>query len=242
MKILIQEYEPVAICLQETKCKLRSVPKISGYKTYFKNKRSNTVAHGGVAILVKEGFQADEVSLTTSLQAVAVKLFNPVEITICNICASGNEELVESDLVNLISQLGEDFIMLGDFNAHSPLWGGKRIETRGRLVEKIIDDANLCVLNTGESTHFSEANKSFSAIDLTLASTTVANVFGWEVSGDGMGSDHFPIVLKSGTLTNDKARKKWIIEKADWEKFRESLRFEDLKTIRPKMLKLLKGK
>lgn len=228
LKILIQDHDPIAICLQETKCKLRSSPKVNGFKSFFKNRASATIAHGGVGILVRDGFEAEEIRLNTDLQAIAVKLYNPSEFSLCNVYVSGGEELRERDVADLVTQLGENFIMLGDFNAHSPLWGGRSRNVRGRIIENVIDDYNLCIMNTGEDTHFSEASKTFSAIDLTLATSSVASLFNWEVEVDGMGSDHFPIKLKQGAGPNDKLRKKWNIEKADWVKFRESLRFEDL--------------
>ncbi|KAI5708059.1 hypothetical protein M8J77_015554 [Diaphorina citri] len=43
---------------------------------------------------------------------------------------------------------------LGDFNAHNPLWGSKKLDDRGKEVEKFYSShTDLFLLNTGEMTY-----------------------------------------------------------------------------------------
>ncbi len=72
------------------------------------------------------------------------------------------------DLVNLINQLPTPFLVVGDVNAHSPLWGSSRTCRRGAILESVIDTMNLAILNTGEPTHFAVATNSSTAIDVAL--------------------------------------------------------------------------
>lgn len=65
-----------------------------------------------------------------------------------------------------------------------------------------------------------------SAIDLTLATITLADKCEWEVLKDNViGSDHFPITIQVGmevTIEHEVKNERWILEKADWDKFREN--------------------
>ena len=53
-------------------------------------------------------------------------------------------------------QLPTPFLLLGDFNAHNPLWGNPDINTRDQLIEDFITNNCLYVLNNGDNTFFHE--------------------------------------------------------------------------------------
>lgn len=70
-------------------------------------------------------------------------------------------------------------------------------ETRLKETNTIsIDELNLIVLNDGSATHFSTAYQTFSAIDLTLISLSLAPLAKWKVLQDLHHSDHFPIICE----------------------------------------------
>ena len=228
LNMLVNNYSPLIINIQETKFNINFQPKYNHYIPYFKNHNSQTIAHGGVLTFVHETITSCEIPLVTSLQAVAVKVSYPFEHVICNIYLPGSQNITESDLVNLINQLGTTYIIQGDFNGHNPLWGSDHLDSRGKLFEKIINDYNLCLLNEGNPTHFSLQHRTFSCIDLTITSPSIAACFEWSVSDDLHGSDHFPIFLTLLSNCFDKSRRqKWLIKKADWSLFQESLFFHD---------------
>ena len=52
------------------------------------------------------------------------------------------------DLDDLVPQLPSPFILLGDFNGHSILWGSKDINDKGRIIENFIDNHGLCLYIT----------------------------------------------------------------------------------------------
>jgi hypothetical protein len=54
----------------------------------------------------------------------------------------------------LLQQLPEPFMVVGDYNAHSPLWGCSSTDVRGRIVEAILDQNNVCFLNDGSRLMF----------------------------------------------------------------------------------------
>ena len=88
-------------------------------------------------------------------------------------------------------------MILGDFNAHNPLWGSDNLTPKGMVLETFISQNDLCLYNDGSYTFLHSGNGTYSAIDLSIACPTLFDRFTWEVHDDCCGSDHFPIILKS---------------------------------------------
>ena len=115
--------------------------------------RRNRNAHGGgVAILAKTPLSASPVPLPLfqTIEAVAIKLTPPNQpplIFVSVYIPPGNISLAEIE--SLLSSIGENGIIGGDFNAHHPLW--ERIPSGNRcgnsLVHFLSESDNLC-LNT----------------------------------------------------------------------------------------------
>lgn len=124
---------------------------------------------------------------------------------------------------NIIQQLPTPYIIGGDLNAHNCLWGSSRVDTRGKIIEEIILENNLILLNTGANTFISSSTGNFSAIDLTLMSTTISNNYQWEVLDDCYSSDHYPILTRALVHSESKSKIIYNIKKADWELYREVL-------------------
>ncbi len=111
-------------------------------------------------------------------------------------------------------------MVLGDFNAHSHLWGGKDdSEVRGQNVEKVLDQHNLCLWNDDTPTFLSQANGSFTSIDLSMCSPSLFMDYTWMVEEDQYGSDHYPIVLSNHFHPPDERVPKWQFHKANWTEF-----------------------
>ena len=51
----------------------------------------------------------------------------------------------------MINSFSSRYLMLGDFNGHSHLWGDNQENERGKIVEKLIDRHNLILLNDSYS-------------------------------------------------------------------------------------------
>ena len=91
---------------------------------------------GGIALLIDNSYLFSEVHLNTPLQAVAASVTLSKAVTVCNIYIPPSVDIRLSDLEQLIQQLPAPFVLVGDFNAHSPLWGDVRQDSRGQMVEK----------------------------------------------------------------------------------------------------------
>ncbi|KFM68908.1 hypothetical protein X975_14817, partial [Stegodyphus mimosarum] len=134
---------------------------------------NNDHASGGVGLLISHNFPSSVFPLQTNLQAIAAQLNIHRLITICSLYLSPNENISQSDLDDLINQLPPPFILIGDLNGHNPLWGSADINSRGRQIEKMIDDHAICILNDGKNTYFHQPTKSFHALDLAIVSPSI---------------------------------------------------------------------
>ena len=66
----------------------------------------------------------------------------------------------------------------------------------------------------------------FSAIDLSICSSSILLDFFWSLDDDLNGSDHFPIYLKSVQNSPSAASPKWKVEEADWEKYSRDIKLD----------------
>ena len=101
-----------------------------------------------------------------------------------------------ADLYLLFQQVPRPFIVLCDFNSHSPLWRSDRCDSRGRLFEKVFNCLNLCVLNDGSSTYCHPAIGTKSMLDLSMADPSLYLDLTWTVMDDLHRNDLFPVLVQ----------------------------------------------
>ena len=218
--LLSQQYNPVAICLQETHIKDESRVSFKGYTAYNKLDTLHERASGGSSVLIRNDVIHSPVKLSTNLQAVAVKITLSFVFTVCSIYAPPNQYIDIKDLEHLLSQINEPVMILGDFNAHNPLWGSDHQTPKGRVIETFICQNELCLYNDGSHTFLHSGNGTYSAIDLSFASPTLFDRFSWEVHDDCCGSDHFPIILTAAVNGDQIKHQRWKFKQADWTTFK----------------------
>ena len=225
MEILAEQCKALVFAIQELKLGKDGTVYLRGFKSYLKIKEvlPNQKAHGGVGVLVSNKCQSHEIQLNTPLQAIAVsvKLFK--RITVCSfyVPPNANTGSFQKDLENLIEQLPKPFLILGDFNARSPLWYCEHTDARGEAIEKILYERDLYLLDQNKDTHYYKVNGQLktSHIDLSLCSTSLLLDFEWGLYDQPLDSDHFPVWLRSGRKRRPTTFPKWVFKKADWEKF-----------------------
>ena len=86
----------------------------------------------GEAVAIKKDITHKRLNIRTTIQLVAlvVYLIGKGKGTVCSIYLSPTDQVPEKDMVDLQEQLPAIMILLGDFNAHNPLWGSNKISTR----------------------------------------------------------------------------------------------------------------
>ena len=174
---------------------------------------------GGSSILIKKGIPHEALALHTNLQAVAAKITLHCTFTICSIYIPPRYELTQAELDRLVSQLPVPFLLLGDFNAHSSLWGCQNSNRFGNIVELILEHFDLCLLNDDSPTYLHPASGSMTAIDLSVCSPNIFMDFKWKVHRDQCGSDHFPIFIDIIKRMPEERVPNWQLHKANWDAF-----------------------
>ena len=162
------------------------------------------------------------VTFSPIIEGIAVEvLVDEKRLAVCNIYHA-DRRTDSRFFSDVLHQLPLTTILCGDFNSHNILWGGRKIDYKGRNLEDFIEDAGLVLLNDGSDTHVSPIS-GLSPIDLAFASPQIAAKCTWSVdSTTTIGSDHLPIfiqVKKSLNPTPDSPQRRWNFKKADWEKF-----------------------
>ena len=179
----------------------------------------------GVAVYILNTIPQYEIKLRTSLQAVACHVnVTGHRFAICSLYQLPSQNITESELNEIIDQLGTDFIVRADMNAKHPLWGSPLTDRRGRLISEVISNYYLHVLNDGTGTRLDTFTGNVSHIDLSICTSNLANIFGWKVHADNRCSDHYPIdvylsfrpFLRRISHNN---RPRWSVQRANWVGF-----------------------
>ncbi|GFT03575.1 probable RNA-directed DNA polymerase from transposon X-element [Trichonephila clavipes] len=220
LKSIISTYQPACVALQETFLKSTMTVQVRGYNCVRRDVDGDTSPTGGVCLFTSNLFPSNVVTLHTSLQAVAVRIHVHSLVTVCCVYLPPNDVVPQVDLNHLVSQLPAPFILLGDFNGHSPLWGHDVTNSRGRQIEQLISDHCLCLLNNDEKTYFHAPTRTFHSLDLAICSPTLLPMLNFEVANDLHNSDHFPLLVSHVNGAGTRFRPPtYHFHRADWDKF-----------------------
>ena len=229
---LIEDYEPTVIAIQETFLANNFSIPIKEYTPYCKQGSFNRRFHGGVATYVHNSLVQEPIEITSDIEVVGTKitLQNNKHLNLLNIYAPGSRNICRTDLENILDQVDEPIMFLGDFNAHHTSWGNTRCDSRGNFMETFMRDRNLNLLNDGQPTHISGT-----AIDLSIISPALNSDIYWNVIESPFNSDHFPIVISFSqeNPTNSLSKEKYNHWKGNWTSFKTDPIWQNLPEIHP---------
>ena len=128
--------------------------------------------------------------------SISVKLNNNTNINIISVYLPKGPIDDNSDWLKSSAFSNGKWLVLGDFNAHSPLWDSQcKLVSNNRFMENVID-SHLSILNDGSLTRVPDiSHHKPSAIDLSFASPNLYLVTNWRVDDNNIGSDHMPIII-----------------------------------------------
>ena len=126
------------------------------------------------------------------------------------------------ELSNLIEQLPRPFVIMGDFNSHNEIWWSKKTNKKGKVIESLLNQHQLCMYNNKSNTYLHPATGTYSAIDPSICDPSLFLDYNWKVHDDTCGSDHFPILLKNTTDELSKRTPSWNLGKGNWDGFKTS--------------------
>ena len=201
-------------------------------KTKFNITGYTTVRHdrslgnkGGLAILIRNGINYTEVitiqSIDMEYMEVKLKTDNGF-VTVSNCYNPPGRDIESTDLEIIFRNPGNKLIV-GDFNAKSPLWGSPVRNAIGSQIESILYETDLVVLNGGQATRQNYDGNMFH-LDTSFASPNLAAKSTWSVLNNCMGSDHLPIIITIGEDINSQCDEatRFRMNTADWTLFKQA--------------------
>lgn len=211
------------IAIQETMINKLYNPNINynvaGYN-FYNNVDMNM--HRGTGIYIKNNILSRQIKIKTDLDCTAIEIdIGRETLTLLSIYLQCNVKIKLGKLQGILNQIKEPYLVVGDLNAYNTIWGSRYTNKRGETISKLIEDNRLSVFNNSSYTFFSVPHKTYTAIDVTLGSQCLDNKIHWQVGNSTEFSDHYPIYIdihintRYVNLHNDK----WIIKKANWEKY-----------------------
>ena len=214
---------PSFVCLQELKIAdtNRNMGIGSNYITYTKLPNPVNPPRGGVMIAVENSIPHREILINTQIQAVAVEVYEGKLKSICSIYLPPGEDPALQDLQHLLSRLPRPTLIVGDFNAHNPLWHDQRTDPRGRMIEEFARYGDLAFLDQDSPTFYRLSDQITSHIDLALIDSSCALDYDWMTDEQLHGSDHYPIFITPDRPAAQDVVERWNLGKADWEKYEE---------------------
>ena len=216
-KLLSDENIKVAL-IQETMLKGKDIS-IPGYTPYKCKCQDNCQ---GILTLIRNDVQAEVCNIKTNGNDLQhIKFWeNGKCFTLYNIYSPPNVAF-DAQLQSINFQRT---ILLGDTNAHSPLWGYRDTNPSGKYIEEICTSTNLILLQDkdSETTHYHRPSGTYHRPDHTLVSADIHDQCSWKVLDD-FGSDHSPILISlemEKIKGKPKRRAAWNYTKANWTEFR----------------------
>ena len=191
------------------------------YLSYRTNHDPGIGSHGGCLVYIRRDVPQIPFSLNTPLLAIAVQVSLSRRYTLCSLYLPPNDPVSYEDLVDLVHQLPQPFLILGDMNSRHPLWGDVLSNTKGNILASVIENEDLGILNTGEPTHFHLQTGTLSCIDLSIGSSNCIIDFEWKTTDDWHTSDHVPIIISLSNGSPVQRSPRWCLDKANWALFRE---------------------
>lgn len=199
IKKILHTEQPDLVCLCETWLRKKYEPRFKDYICWYNHRLDR--GGGGLAILVRKEIQHIEHKLTPYqngvLEVQAVKLINDNlgDVTIMNLY-NPTKNVTLKEMEHYIAQLGNNYIMAGDLNAHSPVIDSE-CPTRnqsGKTIENLLLSNDICLVNPdGMKTYIDRKNGKTTSLDLCLCSSNLLPLTAVYPHLD-IGSDH--ILLK----------------------------------------------
>lgn len=225
---LLNVHDISVAAISETWLKPSYLFKIPGYHCL---RHDRLDGKGGTALIIHDSIPFKQIffhTLSNNFQIVAAVVS---DITILSIYIPPSTIFVENEWSSFISQIRPPYMILGDFNAHSPSWGSELTNRSGRNLLDFIDTYNLCILNDGSPTRFTPPQQRKSAVDLSLCSSSMISKCSWDILKDPLSSDHFPIIIRFHHLSTLRALHSFTVnnnfkfktKEADWRFFSAEL-------------------
>nr|XP_012234580.1 PREDICTED: RNA-directed DNA polymerase from mobile element jockey-like [Linepithema humile] len=217
----------IDVCLiSETHFTKQSFIKFRGYKVY-QTIHPGNAARGGRAIIVKDNiYHNEEVKIEAEdIQATVLNIkAKKYNIVVVSLYSPSKHNIKAERYFELFKNIGNRFIIGGDFNAKHTHWGSRLITTKGRELLKAINKYKCEVISTGKPTYWpTDADKISGLIDFYISKNISSNYMKIEDNLE-LSLDHSPIILTLSESIIQKPRNPVMVnKKTGWEGFRMTI-------------------
>ena len=178
-------------CIQETHLSPNHRFSIRGFETFRRDRECRP--KGGLLILVKNIYPAAEIhrSGDEDTAVLGIKLmFEGNPLSMYNLYSPPPNTLQ----LHAIQPEEERWIIMGDFNSHSPSWGYPDLDPKGDEVEDWIITNHTVLINRPDEPH-TYYSRTTSCPDIAIATDDVAKITERHVEQQLGGSDHKPVLF-----------------------------------------------
>jgi hypothetical protein len=214
---LLNKYKPSIIVLNETWLKPGSTFKVSGYSC-LRCDRSD--GRSGTALLVNSSISFKLYTVPTPVNNFSIIAAIVNNICVVSIYIPHPSIPILEEVNSIINILPKPLLLIGDLNAHHTMWGCSKIDTCGNFIVDILDNHDLCVLNTGAPTLRTKPNEAISAIDICLASAQFAGLLTWVTLDSTYGLISFPNNKSQPNISYNPPKRYKITNNNQWSTFR----------------------
>lgn len=228
------------LCLNETWLNEKKQFKIPNYKIIRLDRQINS--KGGVLIAIHESITSIQVKHSFKEECIIIKLCNIInnntDLQIAAYYNPPNQPLNET-LLQYIFSLGNYTMLIGDLNAHHPIWNSNHTNQSGSTIYKLINDLQLCILNDDAPTYEPLHRPNYTAIlDLAIASQQLSSKALNYQTHDEPRSDHLPITItidanRISNNNHNNQTNQLTINKINWSSFQQQLNdnYNELNTL-----------
>lgn len=219
------------LLISETHFVKTSYTKIRGFAIYHSIHPAEK-ARGGSAILIKENikhyeeFKIEEDKMQVTSIKVHFKNKN-TSINIAAIYCPPKHNLKKPEYAQLFKQLGDSFIIGGDYNAKNTFWGSRITSVKGKELYLAGVEAKCDFHSSGSPTYWpSDVNKIPDIIDFFITRNISQNYIEVENS-EGLCSDHSPVIMTvSETIIKKATPPKLTNRQTNWNRFKDIIEKE----------------
>lgn len=219
---------PDIVCIQESWYTDYNVIQFPNYNMVIKN-RDNGGGRGGLVIYIHKSLTYQEMHTPLKEEYQQIDIFSLEGVMSIFNFYNPCQKIELKKLEEMIHSCQNEFIIVGDVNAHSPLWGGHKEDGNGRIIKQFLENHDLVLMNDGSPTRLDPHTGIFTCLDLTIVTKSIAHKMNWSVLDQNFGSDHYVIQCSigeqydnsdTGTKTGEKT---WCFKNVDWSVFKEKI-------------------
>ena len=217
---------PEIVTINESKLNAAVSYSLPNY--YIAARRDSSHGHHGSLILVKASVK-NVVSIDNlrnlSEEVIGIRMNGSNQTPSLNICTYYNppRQFVKPEVFSSLKNLSGPTLLLGDVNCKNEFWGSTKDNRQGNHLLEILNDNQFIVLNNSQKTRYSPQSGKEETLDIAICNTEALRYFQNFHVDEGIGSDHYPILLSLALNTSDTNDTYRNIKVTDWNHYQERL-------------------